>query len=156
MTSAVAGADAPNGTLRAAHDVLKAITPFFIVDDLKATIDFYQSKLGFSVLYRGGGDAASEDFWAFVGRDQVMISLKAIAPDVHPQPNPSRHEWARWDAYVLTSDPDALYAEFVDRGVAMHRELADTHDGLRAFEIADNNGYVLCFGRPLEKNVSIV
>jgi hypothetical protein len=31
----------------------------------------------------------------------------------------------------------------------MHRELANTNDGLRAFEIADNSGYVLCFGRPL-------
>jgi len=28
----------------------------------------------------------------------------------------------------------------------MHRELANTHDGLRAFEIIDNNGYVLCLG----------
>ena len=31
------------------------------------------------------------------------------------------------------------------------RELADTSDGLRAFEIIDNSGYVLCFGRPREK-----
>jgi hypothetical protein len=32
--------------------------------------------------------------------------------------------------------------------LTMHRKLADTNDGLRAFEITDNNGYVLCFGRP--------
>ncbi len=151
MTTALAGTDPPVRALRATQHVLKSITPCLIVDDLRATIDFYQSKLGFTVLYQGGGDAESEDFWAFVWRDEVMISLKAIAPDVHPQPNPSRHPYARWDAYVLTSDPDALYEEFVDRGVAMHRELADTADGLRAFEVADNNGYVLCFGRPLEK-----
>ena len=50
---------------------------------------------------------------------------------------------------VYTSDPDALYAEFLGKGVPMHRELADTPDGLRAFEITDNNGYVLCFVRPL-------
>jgi hypothetical protein len=30
----------------------------------------------------------------------------------------------------------------------MHRPLADTSDGLRAFEIIDNSGYVICFGRP--------
>jgi len=151
MTTAVTGTDAPARTRLAAQDVLKSITPCLIVDDLRTTTDFYLSKLGFSVLYQGGGDTQSEDFWAFVGRDQVMISLKAIAPEVHPQPNPSRHPYARWDAYVLTSDPDALYEEFVGRGVAMHRELADTPDGLRAFEVADNNGYVLCFGRPMEK-----
>lgn len=130
--------------------MLRSVTPFFIVDSLPATVDFYQSKLGFHVLYRGGGGTESEDFWAFVGRDQVMLMFKAIAPDVHPQPNHKRHAWASWDAYILTSNPDELYEEFTGKGVAMHRELANTNDGLRAFEIADNNGYVLCFGRPLE------
>jgi catechol 2,3-dioxygenase-like lactoylglutathione lyase family enzyme len=130
--------------------MLNSITPFFIVDDLAATLHFYQDKLGFSVLHKGGGDGNSNnDFWAMVGRDRVMLMLKAIAAEVHPQPNPSRHEWAPWDAYVNASDPDALYAEFLARKVPIHRELANTNDGLRAFEIIDNNGYVLCFGRPV-------
>ena len=127
--------------------MLNSITPFFIVDDLDATIAFYTSKLGFSVLHRGGGEGTGADFWAIVGRDQLMIMFKAIAPEVHPQPNRSRHEWARWDAYIFTDDPDSLYAEFTGSGVAAHRQLANTNDGLRAFEVADNNGYVLCFGR---------
>jgi len=129
--------------------MLRSVTPFFIVDDLNATLDFYRTRLGFDVRYEGGGDETHDDFWAFLGRDNVMIMFKAIAPDVHPQPNRSRHEWARWDAYIYTDDPDSLYREFVSKDVPMHRELADTSDGLRAFEIADNSGYVLCFGRPL-------
>ncbi len=84
-----------------------------------------------------------------VGRDEVTLFLKAITPDIHPQPNPSRHAWAAWDACVFTSDPDSLYAEFLAKDTPMHRPLANTNDGLRAFEIADNNGYVLCFGRPV-------
>ena len=32
-------------------------------------------------------------------------------------------------------------------GVEFHRPLEDTEDGLRAFEILDGDGYVLCFGR---------
>jgi catechol 2,3-dioxygenase-like lactoylglutathione lyase family enzyme len=123
--------------------------PFFIVDSLAATLAFYQSKLGFDVHHKGGDDG--EDFWAIVGRDRVWFMLKAITPEVHPQPNHSRHEWAAWDAYIVTDDPDSLYAEFVGRDVPMHRELANTNDGLRAFEIIDNNGYVLCFGRPVDK-----
>lgn len=130
--------------------MLGGITPFFIVDDLNATIAFYQAKLGFHVPYKGGGDATCDDYWAFVARDRVMLMFKAIASDVHPQPNSSRHMWARWDAYIYTDDPDALQAEFVGKGVAMYSELANTSDGLRAFEIQDNNGYVLCFGRPIE------
>jgi len=129
--------------------MLNSITPFFIVDDLDAAIRFYESQLGFEVRYKGGGDGEIEYYWAFVGRDRVMIMLKAIAPDVHPLPNGSRHEWARWDAYVNVDDPDSLYAEFVDRNVRFNAELSDTSDRLRAFEIIDNNGYVICFGRPL-------
>jgi hypothetical protein len=131
--------------------MLNSVTPFFIVDDLGATIAFYQSKLGFDVRYKGGGDENGDDFFAMMGRDLVTLMFKAITPEVHPRPNHSRHEWARWDAYIFTDDPDSLYTEFVNREVPMHRELANTSDGLRAFEITDNSGYVLCFGRPVEK-----
>jgi catechol 2,3-dioxygenase-like lactoylglutathione lyase family enzyme len=128
--------------------MLNGVAPFFIVDDLDATVEFYQSKLGFNVLHKGG-DGRGNDFWAFLGRDQVMLMFKAITPEIHPQPNCSRHEWARWDAYILTSDPNSLYEEFLARDVPMNRKLANTSDGLRAFEIRDNSGYVLCFGRPI-------
>ncbi|HEY1264914.1 MAG TPA: VOC family protein [Terriglobales bacterium] len=129
---------------------LHSIVPCFIVDDLQSSLDFYCSKLGFDIAHKGGGDGAGDDFWGYVRRDTVMIGLKAIAPDVHPLPNRSRHEWARWDAYVYTPDPDSLYEEYSGKEVRMHRPLGDTDDGLRAFEILDNSGYVLCFGRPLE------
>jgi len=131
--------------------MLNSVTPFFIVDDLAATVAFYQSKLGFDVRHKGGGDGEASDYWAIVGRDRVMLMFKAITRDVHPEPNHSRHEWARWDAYIFTDDPDSLYSEFVDRKAPMHRELVDTPDGLRAFEVIDNNGYVLCFGRPIDQ-----
>jgi len=122
---------------------LHTIAPFFVVDDLQASLDFYCSKLGFEVTYTGG------DFFGIVERDGVMIMLKAIAPEIHPQPNRSRHEWARWDAYVHTSDPDTLFSEYSANAVPMLSPIGDTNDGLRAFEIADNSGYVICFGRPL-------
>ena len=128
---------------------LNTIAPFFVVDDLQASLDFYRSKLGFHVTYTGGGDGVGEDFFGIVERDRVMIMLKAITPEIHPQPNHSRHEWARWDAYVHTSDPDSLYSEYVAKAVPMHRPLEDNSDGLRGFEIIDNSGYVIFFGRPL-------
>jgi catechol 2,3-dioxygenase-like lactoylglutathione lyase family enzyme len=126
---------------------LITIAPFFIVDDLQASLAFYRSKLGFEITYTGGRDGDGEDFFGIVERDGVMIMLKALTPEIHPQPNHSRHEWARWDAYVYTSDPDSLYSEYVANVVPMHRPLADTDDGLRAFEVIDNSGYVICFGR---------
>jgi catechol 2,3-dioxygenase-like lactoylglutathione lyase family enzyme len=130
---------------------LDCIVPLFIVDDLQISLDFYRSKLGFEITYTGGGDGLGNDFFGIVQRDGVMLMLKAITPEIHPQPNHSRHKWARWDAYVHTSDSDSLYGEYVGKAVPIHIELADTSDGLRAFEIIDNSGYVLCFGRPREK-----
>ncbi len=127
---------------------LNAIAPFFVVDSLQPCLDFYCSKLGFEIAYTGGGNGEGEDFYGMVQRDRVMIMLKAITPEIHPQPNHSRHEWARWDAYIYTPDPDSLYAEYLANAVPMHHPLADTSDGLRAFEIIDNSGYVICFGRP--------
>jgi catechol 2,3-dioxygenase-like lactoylglutathione lyase family enzyme len=146
--TAIPNQDRPYTRLPEISNVLESVTPFFIVDDLPATLDFYQSKLGFAILHKGGGDQPSGDFWAMVTRDRVMLMFKAIAPDIHPQPNSARHPWAAWDAYVLTTDPDELYTEFLAKNVPISRQLANTNDGLRAFEITDNNGYVLCFGRP--------
>ena len=125
---------------------LERIYPFFIVENLATSIDFYNQKLGFETDIL----VPEEDpFFGIVSRDNVRILLKHITDDIHPVPNHTRHEWARWDAFILVSDPDALFAEFQSRGLEFHETLADTEDGLRAFELKDHDGYVLCFGKPL-------
>ena len=123
--------------------MLQSIAPFFIVSDLSASIAFYRELLGFDLKLAVPPD---DPFFAIVTRDHVAISLKEIAPDIAPQPNCSRHEWARWDAMIAVDDPDALYEEYASRGITFHEDLADTDDGLRAFELRDADGYVLCFG----------
>ncbi|MGF1475788.1 MAG: hypothetical protein ACFB6S_09515 [Geminicoccaceae bacterium] len=67
-----------------------------------------------------------------------------------PLPNPQRHEWARWNAFIHSSDPDRLAQEFSSRNVTFHQPLRDTDDRLRGFEIADPDGYVCFFGRPID------
>ena len=125
---------------------LERISPFFIVKDLTESIDFYNQKLGFQTDIL----VPKEDpFFGIVSRDNVRILLKQITEFIHPVPNHTRHEWARWDAFILTFDPDALFAEYQARGLAFHEALADTDDGLRAFELKDHDGYVLCFGKPI-------
>ncbi len=124
---------------------LTYISPSFIVTSIKASVSFYVDKLGFEVRYIGPGD---DPFVAIVGRDNISIMLKAIAPDVKPIPNHTRHKWARWDAYISTEEPDRLYDEYRSAGVAFHQPIKDDGDGLRGFEIADADGYVLFFGRP--------
>jgi catechol 2,3-dioxygenase-like lactoylglutathione lyase family enzyme len=126
------------------HTSLEGIMPFFIVGRLQTALDFYVQELGFSVdvaIPKGG------PFFAIVFRDRVSIMLKEIGKETQPQPNHTRHGWARWDAFVYTPDPDGLYEELRQKNVHFHQPLADSDDGLRAFEIFDSDGYVLCFGR---------
>jgi catechol 2,3-dioxygenase-like lactoylglutathione lyase family enzyme len=103
---------------------LTYISPCFIVTSLKTSVSFYVDKLGFEVRH--------------------------IGPDDHPFwiPNHTRHEWARWDAYISTAEPDWLFEEYRSGGIAFRQPIQDDGDGLRGFEVADADGYVLFFGRP--------
>jgi len=122
------------------------VAPFFIVHDVMPSIAFYKDRLGFEVMFIGPDE--DDPFFAMLKRDGVHLMLKAITPEVQPTPNPSRHPWARWDAYIYTSDPDALADEFTSRGVAFKEPLGINSDQLRGFEVVDADGYVLYFGRP--------
>lgn len=123
---------------------LSSISPFFIVKDLEASIRHYVDRFGFTVAFSGPPD---DVYYAGVSRDRVTIMLKAITPDVLPQPNRTRHEWARWDAYVYTLDPDSLYEEFRERGASFVTPLSFLEEGLWGFEVTDADGYLLAFFR---------
>jgi len=124
---------------------LNYIFPFFIVEHLQPSVAFYVDKLGFEVRYMGPAD---DPYWAIVGRDNISIMLKGIAAEIKPMPNHTRHPWARWDAFISTSDPDALFEEYCSRGLDFRQPIMDDNDGLRGFELADADGYALFFGRP--------
>jgi catechol 2,3-dioxygenase-like lactoylglutathione lyase family enzyme len=129
------GADAPR---------TQAISPFFIVSDIRRTIAFYGLRLGFSLGFQND---ENDLYFAIIYRDGAQIFIKAEA-GITPAPNNTRHKHLRWDAYVYAPDPDALHANFQARGASFSEPLKDTHDGLRGFEVTDPDGYILFFGRP--------
>jgi catechol 2,3-dioxygenase-like lactoylglutathione lyase family enzyme len=121
------------------------MSPCFIVSNVPQSIAFYCDKLGFETRFQ----APDQDpFFAIVGRGGAQLFIKAEA-GIAPVPNSTRHPHLRLDAWVCVPDPDALAAEFTEHGVTFSKPLADTHDGLRGFEIADPDGYILFFGRPI-------
>jgi len=130
---------------------ISAISPFFIVADVPATLSFYSDMLGFEVRFRG--PTPDDEFFGIVRRDGATIFFKAlgVVSDgkevvVEPVPNFKRKPAFSWDAYVEVPDPHALAAEFVSRGVRFSVPLADGDDGLTGFVIEDLNGYGLYFG----------
>ena len=124
---------------------LTYISPFFIVSNLQSALSFYKDKLGFEVRFIG---PEGDPFFAIVGRENVSIFLKEIIPGIDAIPNNTRHEWARWDAYVSVEDPAVLFKEYQSAGVEFRQPLMVNGDNLLGFELADADGYVLFFGRP--------
>lgn len=123
------------------------IAPFFIVDDVVATANFYRDQLGF----------AYERFWgdppgfAMVRRNGVVIMLKQRPVTGVMRPNGmAEPDGESWDAYVWVEDADALYAEYQQKGVTIARPICDQPYGCRDFDVLDCNGYRLCFGHDIE------
>ena len=121
---------------------LASIRPSFIVKDLQTSITYYRERLGFQLDFQGpdGGP-----FWAGVSRDGIGIMLKAVAPEVLPCPNHTRHEWGPLDALIYSMDPDALFDEFNRRGASFATTLSFIEEGLWGFVITDADGYRLSF-----------
>jgi len=123
------------------------IAPYFIVDDVVATANFYRDKLGFR-YERFWGDPPG---FCMVTRGGIIIMLSQFRKTGLMRPNGKAvpHGDA-WDAYVWVEDADALYAEFKAKGVKIAREICNQPYHNRDFDIEDCNGYRLCFGSDLK------
>ncbi|MEO8201531.1 MAG: VOC family protein [Gemmatimonadota bacterium] len=123
---------------------LTSINPFFIVENLQASIACYIERFGFALDFQGPDE---DPHYGRVSREGIGIMLKAISREVPPHPNHTRHEWARWDAFIHSENPDVLFAEFKQRGASFVQELSFIDDGLWGFEVTDGDGYVLAFAQ---------
>jgi uncharacterized glyoxalase superfamily protein PhnB len=120
------------------------IAPYFIVDDVVATANYYRDKLGFHY----------DRFWGeppcfcMVERSGVVIMISQLAKTSSMRPNRvADPNGEPWDAYIWVEDADALFQEFKSRDVRIAREICNQPYGCRDFDVEDCNGYRLCFGQ---------
>lgn len=119
------------------------VAPYFIVDDVVASANYYRDKLGFR-YERLWNDPPS---FCMVKRGGIIIMLSQLEEPGHQRPNHlADPEGGAWDAYIWVEDADALNAEFKAKGVNVVRDISDKHYGCRDFDVEDLNGYRLCFG----------
>lgn len=143
-----------------APDARWSVAPYFIVEDVIASANYYRDQLGFKY----------ERFWgeppcfAMVYRNGIVIMLSRTfleagvpPPALRARQCPNRFadpEGAAWDAYVWVDDADRLYQQYQAAGVKIARPLCDREYGCRDFEIEDLNGYRLCFGHNIERKAT--
>jgi predicted enzyme related to lactoylglutathione lyase len=122
------------------------IAPYFIVDDVVETANFYRDRLGFS-YERFWGDPPA---FCMVKRNGIVIMLSQFTIRGIMRPNGiAAPDGEAWDAYIWVEDADGLYEEFKNKGVRIARDICDQPYGNRDFDIEDINGYRLCFGHDL-------
>jgi predicted enzyme related to lactoylglutathione lyase len=124
-----------------------SVAPYFVVDDVVKTANFYRDRLGFH-YERFWGDPPC---FCMVLRRGIVIMLAQLETRGVMRPNHTVDpEGEAWDAYIWVDDADALHAELMGKGVSITRAICDQPYGCRDFDVEDCNGYRLCFGHSLE------
>jgi uncharacterized glyoxalase superfamily protein PhnB len=119
--------------------MIRQIAPQFFTMEMVATLAYYKNKLGFDCV--GAWD--DPPVYAMVARDGHRIHFRLADP---PRPNPDKYADELLDAYLFIEDADALYAEYVARGVEFTRVLGETAWHTREFVVKDCDGRLLAFG----------
>ena len=119
--------------------MIRRIAPQFFTTRMAETLAYYKDRLGFDCL----GTWADPPVYAIVARDDHRIHFRCAGP---PTPNPDKYDDELLDAYLFVEDADALYAEYLARGVEFTRALGDTPWGSREFVVKDCDGRLLAFG----------
>ena len=122
--------------------MIRQIAPQFFTLDIPGTVAYYESKLGFKCL----GTWQDPPVYAIVERDRQAIHFRCAEP---PTANPNKYSEELLDAYIFVEDADALYAEFMTRGVEFTRGLANMPWRSREFVVKDGDGRLLAFGASL-------
>jgi predicted enzyme related to lactoylglutathione lyase len=123
-----------------------SVAPYFVVDDIVASANYYRDKLGFTYDRLWGDPPA----FCMVRRNGVVVMLSQLAQAGVMRPNRlADPEREAWDAYIWVDNVDALAAEFKTKGVKIVRDVCDQPYGCRDFDVEDCNGYRLCFGQDL-------
>jgi uncharacterized glyoxalase superfamily protein PhnB len=123
--------------------MIRQIAPQFFTTRMAATLAYYKDRLGFNCV----GTWDDPPVYAIVARDEHRIHFRLAEP---PKPNPDKYADELLDAYLFIEDADALYAEYVARGVEVTRALGDTPWRAREFVVKDCDGRLLAFGAAVE------
>jgi catechol 2,3-dioxygenase-like lactoylglutathione lyase family enzyme len=127
--------------------VLAAAEPQLFVSDIKASCEFFTTKLGFVVAYVYG----DPPFNGQVSRDGAALNLRCVGQPVIDSQVREREDLLSAAMTVNSADEiKQLYLEFQAAGVAFHRTLKREPWGARTFIVKDPDGNLLLFAGPAE------
>jgi catechol 2,3-dioxygenase-like lactoylglutathione lyase family enzyme len=128
----------------AAGCTLTRVVPYFLVEDIFATAEFYRDVLGFSF----DGFFGDPPGFTIVERDDISIMFRQIRPAMTAATRPNRSVMDEtFDAYIYVSDVDGLATELRTSKADIVEGPIDRVYGMRELLVRDCNGYMLAFGQ---------
>jgi catechol 2,3-dioxygenase-like lactoylglutathione lyase family enzyme len=118
--------------------------PSFVVADVVKTAEYYRDKLGFEIL---GYFWEDPPVFAIVGRDGVNFHFGKIDEGKEMKVNTDLRREIGHDAYVFTSDIQALFEEFSEKGVEIVEGPVQRVYNCIELIIRDCNGFQLIFAQ---------
>jgi catechol 2,3-dioxygenase-like lactoylglutathione lyase family enzyme len=121
--------------------------PQLFVADIKASCEFFTSKLGFAVAFTYG----EPPFYAQVRRDGARLNLRHVDRPLIDAALRDHEELLSASLTVATAEEiEALSAEFQTAGVVFFQTLKREPWGAKDFIVRDPDGNLLLFAGPAE------
>jgi catechol 2,3-dioxygenase-like lactoylglutathione lyase family enzyme len=128
-------------------DAQELAEPQLFVSDIKASCDFFATKLGFEVAFVHG----DPPFAGQVSRDGAALNLRCVDQPVIDGQLREREDLLSASMTVNSAaEIKQLYLEFQAQGVAFHRTLKREPWGARTFIVVDPDGNLILFAGPAD------
>jgi catechol 2,3-dioxygenase-like lactoylglutathione lyase family enzyme len=124
----------------ATSTVILSAEPQLLTSDLAAAIEFYQSKLGFALVFSYG----APPFYAQVGKGGARLNLRLI-PHLLDAVTVRYSEQDVLSATLVVDDVNPIILEFQSAGVDFAQSPKSEPWGARTFIVRDPDGNLLCF-----------
>ncbi|MGB7284697.1 MAG: VOC family protein [Candidatus Acidiferrum sp.] len=119
--------------------------PQLFVTDTKRSCEFFQKKLGFSLVFSYG----DPPYYAQVRRDAARLNLRCVEGPVIAPTLRDREQLLSVSMTVATAhEIKLLFLEFQSAGVTFHQTLKKQPWGARNFIVKDPDGNLLLFAGP--------
>lgn len=122
---------------------MKSLVPVLMVENVKQSVGFYESVLGFEAFVAVPNHDAPE--YCVIRRNSISLmlqqrgSLSKEVPFFHSQPT-----GGTFTLYIIVDEIMSLYNDLKDK-VTLVSDLTETFYQSTEFSIIDDSGYVLVF-----------
>lgn len=131
-------------TARGEDPVFLAAEPQLFVTDMARSLDFYQRRLGFSVVFTHG----EPPFYAQVMRGGARLNLRHV--DMLPIAPGFREQEPDLLAAIITLEAAGpVFTAYDAAGLAFHQSLRRETWGAWTFILADPDGNLIAFSAPM-------